>query len=153
MRLIEPPDSHCLSAAIGWLELGNCQEAMLELDQMHEELRSHPVVLQARYDIHAKAGQWNEAAEIATRLLELSPANCGAWTGLSYATRRKQGGGIPQAKEILLKAAARFPKEPLIAYNLACYECQLGNLDQPRCDQEDGRQRSGLETVDDWLVV
>ena len=105
---------------------------MLELDQMHEELRSHPVVLQARYDIHAKAGQWNEAAEIATRLLELSPANCGAWTGLSYATRRKQGGGIPQAKEILLKAAARFPKEPLIAYNLACYECQLGNLDQAR---------------------
>ena len=38
------------------------------------------------------------------------------------------GGGIPQAKEILSEAQRLIPKEPLISYNLSCYECQLGNL-------------------------
>jgi hypothetical protein len=52
-----------------------------------------------------------------------------AWITLAYATRRKPGpgGGIPQAKAILTPAQKRFPKEWLIPYNLACYECQLGN--------------------------
>jgi hypothetical protein len=35
--------------------------------------------------------------------------------------------GIPQTKGVLTEAMAKFPKEYLIAYNLACYEFQLGN--------------------------
>ena len=27
-----------------------------------------------------------------------------------------------------MEAQAKFPKDYLITYNLACYECQLGNL-------------------------
>jgi hypothetical protein len=34
-----------------------------------------------------------------------------AWTKLAYATRRKPGGGIPPAKEILAAARQRFPSE------------------------------------------
>ena len=39
------------------------------------------------------------------------------------------GGGIPRAREILEKARELIPEEPLIAYNLGCYECQSGNLE------------------------
>lgn len=35
---------------------------------------------------------------------------------------------FPRAKEILAAARRLFPAEMLIPYNLACYECQLGNL-------------------------
>ena len=47
---------------------------------------------------------------------------------LAYATRRKEWGSISEAKTILIKARALFPKHYLIAYNSACYECHLGNL-------------------------
>jgi len=29
----------------------------------------------------------------------------------------------------LIQAQRTFPKEKIIAYNLACYDCQLGDLD------------------------
>ena len=43
------------------------------------------------------------------------------------ATRRAQS--IEAAKRILLEAVERLPKEPIPHYNLACYECQLGELE------------------------
>ena len=42
------------------------------------------------------------------------------------------GGGIPQARAILIQAQQTFPKEKIIAYNLACYDCQLGDLNAAR---------------------
>ena len=36
------------------------------------------------------------------------------------------------AKEILRKAIAKFPKEGVIFFNLACYDCQLGRLDSAK---------------------
>jgi hypothetical protein len=44
----------------------------------------------------------------------------------AYAPRRTES--IEKAREILLTALGAHPEEPTIHYNLACYECQLGNL-------------------------
>jgi len=68
--------------------------------------------------------------------------------------------GIPQARAILIQAQRTFPKETIIAYNLACYDCQLGDLDaaiawldkglhagQCRPNQTHGPARPGLETA------
>jgi Flp pilus assembly protein TadD len=128
MKPLEPPDSHHLSAAMGWLELGDPAEAGAELEQIAPQFRSHPHVLVTRYEICAKAGEWNAAAEIARTLTQLEPHQPDAWISLAYAVRRKPGGGIPQARAILVQARRTFPKEQIIAYNLACYECQLGDL-------------------------
>ena len=35
-----------------------------------------------------------------------------------------------EACDLLVPAAALFPKEWLIRYNLACYSCQLGDLEE-----------------------
>lgn len=32
------------------------------------------------------------------------------------------------AFDILSSVADKFPEEPTVLYNLACYQCQLGNL-------------------------
>jgi tetratricopeptide (TPR) repeat protein len=129
MKPLEPPDSHCLSAAMGWLGLDNVAEAGAELEKIAPQFQSHPDVLAVRFDIHAQAGKWDAAAEIAGTLTRLEPGQPGAWISLAYATRRKTGGGIPQARAILIQAQRTFPKEKIIAYNLACYDCQLGDLD------------------------
>ena len=128
MKPVQPPDSHHLSAAIGWLELGNWQEANEELEKITPTLRAHPDVLEVRWQIYAKAGKWDLAAEIAHALVQIKPLEPQFWIWCAYATRRMPGHGIPQAKEILAKAQVLFPKESLIPYNLACYECQTGNL-------------------------
>jgi Flp pilus assembly protein TadD len=132
MQPLEPPDSHYVSAALGWLELGNGREAAAELDAVAPALSAHPAVLRLRYEIHAQAGRWDLASAAALTLSQTNPNDPGAWTQLAYATRRKPGGGLPQAKEILAAARQHFPAEMLFAYNLACYECQLGNLPQAR---------------------
>ena len=129
MQPLEPPDSHHLSAAIGWLGLGNVAEAVAEFEKIAPQFLSHPDVLAVQFDIHAAAGKWDAAAEIAGTLTQLEPKQPGAWISLAYATRRKTGGGIPQARAILIQAQRIFPKEAIIAYNLACYDCQLGDLD------------------------
>jgi tetratricopeptide (TPR) repeat protein len=128
MKQFEPPDIHHLRSAEGWLELGNHLEAEEELEKIAPRLREHPAVLSVKYDVHAKAVEWDYAAEIAGRLVKSMPDQPQVWLCLAYATRRKAGGGIPDAKQILIEAETKFPAEYLIRYNLACYECQLGNL-------------------------
>ena len=46
MKALEPPDSHYVSAATGWLELGNSREAAAELEAVAPALGRHPAVLQ-----------------------------------------------------------------------------------------------------------
>ena len=124
---IEPPASHYLLAAQGWTELGNYPEAEAELRQIPTALRAHPQVLTVRYEIYAKTARWELAAEVAGILVESFADQAGTWVSLAYATRRKPGGGIPQARDILTRALALFPTEAMIMYNLACYDCQLGD--------------------------
>jgi hypothetical protein len=51
-----------------------------------------------------------------------------SWIHQAYALRRMTGGGIKAAWDARLPAADRFPSQPMIAFNLACYACQLGRL-------------------------
>jgi len=127
MKLLEPPDSHHLSAAEGWLGLGSWQEANEELEKIAPALLAHPSVRLFRYEVYAKAGKWGMAAEIARALVQLRPQDPQLWICHAYATRCMPVGGNSKAKEILDKAQPLFSKEPLIAYNLACHECQIGN--------------------------
>ena len=50
----------------------------------------------------------------------------------AYALRRMTGGSVKAALDALLPAADRFPSQPMIAFNLACYACQLGRLEEAR---------------------
>jgi tetratricopeptide (TPR) repeat protein len=127
MKALEPPDSHHLSAAEGWLGLGDWKEAAEELKKIPAERRHHPEALEVLREIFAQAGRWDVAADVAGHLVTIKPEAPDAWVALAYATRRKDGGGLKPARQILTRAQRRFPKEPIIAYNLACYECQLGN--------------------------
>ena len=44
-----------LTAAQGWLELGNHEEAFEELEQIDAPLRGHPDVLEVRWGIYASS--------------------------------------------------------------------------------------------------
>ena len=123
---LEPPDSHHLSAAEGWLELGNPTEAAAELELVAPEHRTHPSVLELGWQIHARARQWEACLELAARLVRLNPELATGWIHRSYTLHELKR--TAEARNQLLPACARFPHEAVIPYNLACYECTLGNL-------------------------
>src|ERR1043166_9428290 len=53
MTRLEPPDTHHLSAAVGWLELGNPAEAGEEIARISPAALEHPDVLEVRWQICA----------------------------------------------------------------------------------------------------
>jgi len=130
MKPLEPPDSLHLLAAHGWLELGSHIEASAELEKITPELRAHPVVLEVRWEICAKAKEWGEALEIASALVELEPDHPLGWVHRSFCLHELER--TAEARDNLLRVADQFPEDAIMLYNLACYECRLGRLDQAR---------------------
>lgn len=132
MQPLEPPDSHHLSAALGWLDLGNSAEAELELAKIRPEYSKHPDVLETHWMICAAEQDWPAALRVARTILETMPERSFGWLHQAYALRRVPEGGLQAAWDALMPAADQFPKEPTIPYNLSCYACQIGHLDEAR---------------------
>lgn len=132
MITLEPPDTHYLSAALGWLELGNRDEAKAELGRINPIYQKTPEVLEVGWLIHAAEQDWPAALEIAKALVESDPNRSFGWLHQAYALRRVPDGGLQAAWDALLPVVDRFPKEPTIPYNLSCYACQMGRLDEAR---------------------
>jgi tetratricopeptide (TPR) repeat protein len=130
MMHIEPPDKQFFEAACGYAQLGMYLEANEELDKIDPFLRAAPEVLGVRLAIYRGLKKWELMQQIAKRLKEFQPDNV-QWTiSLAYATRRAYS--IDVAMEILIDAEAKFPTEAAIPYNLACYYCQLGEMEKAK---------------------
>jgi hypothetical protein len=132
VQKLEPPDSHHLDAALGWLGLGCADDARDELRKISAANQSHPLTLEVRWAWCAHEKRWPDALQIAELELQSAPGDCSGWLHRAYALRRVTGGGLPQAWDALLPAAEKFPKEPVVAYNLSCYACQMQQLDIAR---------------------
>jgi tetratricopeptide (TPR) repeat protein len=132
MKSLEPPDVHYLSAAIGWIELGNLVEAEEDLNRVSAELQCHPDVLEVRWIIVAQTRRWDAALEIARALLKLAPNRSSGWLHHAYTLRRVSKDGLRMAWDALLPAYDKFPREPTISYNLSCYACQMHQLDEAK---------------------
>lgn len=132
VQTLEPADIHKLNAALGWLGLNSPADARAELDAITPAQSSHPAVLETRWLLCAHEKNWEAALTVAELELKSAPGDSSGWLHRAYALRRVSGGGLPQAWDALLPAAEKFPTEPVIAYNLACYACQLQQADRAR---------------------
>jgi Flp pilus assembly protein TadD len=139
--------AHKLNAVLGWLELGSVREARAELDSIPAEYSKRPEFLEIRWLLQAREKAWDEALHTAEQLLEVSPDNVVSWLHRSYAMRRASSGGVEKAAVALRPAVEKFPKEATIPYNLACYACQMGKLDEARAWLSEARKRGGKRKV------
>jgi Flp pilus assembly protein TadD len=130
MSPLTPPDSHHLLAAQGWLGLGAHQDAAAELDCLAPTLRAHPDVLAVRWQVCAVARNWEDAVACGAALAEIAPDDPRGWLNRSYALHELRR--TAEALDSLLGVVTRFPAEPTMRYNLACYACQLGDLPAAR---------------------
>ena len=130
MKPLEPPHTHFLNCAQGWLLFGDHAGAETELDRLDPEARAHPDVLEVRYEIHALRKDWGRCFDLAQQVLQQVPERPFGWLQGAYAVRRMAGGGLAAAFDVLLPAVTMCPQEPVVFFNLACYTCQLGRLDE-----------------------
>ncbi|HYT60768.1 MAG TPA: hypothetical protein VEL06_11395 [Haliangiales bacterium] len=130
MEELTPPDSHYLSAATGWCDLGNFAEARAELRRISAGNRDHPRVLEEEWRICAAEKHWLPALEVARRLIEVAPHSPAGWINQSYSLHEMKL--TREARNQLLPVAEKFCADGTIPYNLACYACQLGDLEEAR---------------------
>ena len=145
MKSLEPPDSHHLNAAEGWLGLGNAVEAQREFEKIAPDMRHHPEVLRLEYHLHERTKQWEHAAETAQRLCQSFPETAFGWIHLAYALHELKR--TREAYDVLLPVVNRFPEEHVILYNLACYSCQMGRLEEARVWLDRAMALAGPETI------
>jgi len=129
MKTLGPPDSHYLNAAVGWIELGDPLEAFDELQKVDPEFSLHPDVLVVRWIIYAKARKWNAGLQVARALVTLARIGPMGWIALAYSLNELNR--TPEAWHELLSVAEKFPQNGTIQFNLACYACKLGKIDEP----------------------
>jgi tetratricopeptide (TPR) repeat protein len=125
MPLSQEDQKHLL-AAQGYLELGMFLEGNGELEEIDAGCRHLAEVLAVRVGIYSGLEKWDLMEVVARKLVSNSPEDPQSWTSWAYATRRAES--IEAAKAILTEAAQRHPDVALIHYNLACYECQMGDF-------------------------
>jgi tetratricopeptide (TPR) repeat protein len=124
---LESTELQHLRSACGYVELGMYLDADAEVETIDPFYRALPEVLAVRLIIYAGLQKWELMQVVAEKLARHDPNNVQWSISWAYATRRVES--VEAARAILLETLKTHPDESTIHYNLACYECQLGNLD------------------------
>ena len=130
MQNLEPPDNHHLSAAVGWLELGNPGEAKAEVDRIDAKYRTHPLVVRVRCEVYGREKNWEAVLELARTMITETPEDPYGWISRSNALhflKRYQ-----EAYDRLLPAMEKFPGNAEMRYNLACFCCRMNRIEEAR---------------------
>jgi predicted Zn-dependent protease len=145
IKALEPPDIHHLNAAEGWLGLGSMADAQEELAKLSPAAQAHPDALRVRYHLYERSKQWESAVEIAQQLCQALPETPFGWIHLAYALHELRR--TREAYSVLQPNARRFPGEYIIHYNLACYCCQMGELEEARAWLKTAIALAGAEPI------
>lgn len=119
-----------LQAALGWLQLNAPEEAWGELEEIEPELRHREPVVVLRVEILQTLKRWEAGAALGRGALAPYPESKALYLVTAYCVRRSEN--IEAARTILLAGESVLKDEAALHFNLACYECQLGNLEIAR---------------------
>ena len=119
-----------LSHAQGYLGLGLVEEAAAELAALPLPESDSIAALSLRAFVLQAQEQWLLLQAVTATLTTRQPEEAGWWVMWAYATRRAQS--LEAAEAILREAEMRHPEEATIQFNLGCYACQRGRLEEAR---------------------
>ncbi len=127
-------EQRTLLAAQGYCELGMFEDALNELDSLPEEVRGSPSTIELRVVILMQAKRWKNALTASRELCRKDPLRPTGFIHAAYCLHEL--GRSADARDFLLNGPDSLHREPTFHYNLACYECQLGQLDVARAHLE-----------------
>ena len=119
-----------IEKADGYMDLKMWDQALQELDKVSESERSSLAYQHYRLRLAIENHDWDTSTRLSTALHDSAPEEPTFWVERAYVARRAES--IQVARTILHDALVRFPEVAVIPFNLACYECQLGDLQLAR---------------------
>ncbi len=120
-----------VSYALGYLGLGLVEQASEELEAIEGEDRLSVPVMLTRIELYMAAKNWELVVAVAKGVVRADPRQEQAWIGWAYALRCLER--TAEARDVLREAEPQHGKTcALLHYNLACYECLLGNLSEAK---------------------
>ena len=123
-----------LLAAQGYCELGMFDDALAELKTLPEEAQGDVPAVEMRLAIQMQAKRWKEALKVAEKLCAMKPDASAGFIHAAFCLHEL--GRTADARDKLLTGPPALHKEATFHYNLACYECMLGNLELARMHLE-----------------
>lgn len=102
-------------------------EAWVEMEKLSSGGRTKIEALTVSWKIFASQERWEEAVNMGREMVRTAPSITEGWINRSFALHEMRR--TAEARAELLPAVEWFPKEPIIPYNLACYACQLGDME------------------------
>ena len=119
-----------LQAAVGYLELGMVEDAANEIECISPDQKNSSEVLGVRLEIYRAAEKWSLMEVVARELWKRHQDQPVYWNDLAWAVRRAES--VESANAILLQAVEKFPEDAMTSYNVGCYSCQLGDIEQAK---------------------
>ena len=119
-----------LLAAQGYGELGMHDDALAELDTLPAEARDAPAAIELRLGVLMQARRWKNALAVSRQLCRALPEKNIGYIHTAFCLHEL--GKTEEARSILLEGPETLRTEPTYHYNLACYECHLGNVEMAR---------------------
>jgi hypothetical protein len=92
--------------------------------------QEHSDVLEIKWHVLARRKSWNACVDVAHALIRVVPERASGWIHLSFALHELKL--TEDAYTNLTGMLNNFPDEPVIPYNLACYCCQMGRLNEAK---------------------
>jgi tetratricopeptide (TPR) repeat protein len=123
-----PENEKLVEIATGYFELGMLDDAIAELTSFGG--RERLSVLSVWSAGLRMAGRWQEMLSLTRRMVELYPTEAECWASLADATRNFVS--LQAGLELLETARQRFPDDGHILFQIGCYCCQLGRLEEAR---------------------
>jgi tetratricopeptide (TPR) repeat protein len=123
-----PEKEKLVEAATGYFELGMLDDAIAELASLGG--RERLSVLSSWSAALRMLERWPEMLSLTQKVVELYPADAECWVTLADATRNSVS--LQAGLELLETARQHFPDDGHILFQIGCYCCQLGRLDEAR---------------------
>lgn len=145
-----------LLAAQGYCELDMFDAALAQIVAIPAELQDHPSVVEMRLVVLMQQRKWLPALRCGQKLCAVSPDNpCGF---IHTAFVLHELGRTEEALRCLSSGPIVLQKDPTFFYNMACYECVLGRLDEARvhlakCVAMDKKYRELAKTDPDLVSL
>jgi predicted Zn-dependent protease len=123
-----------LLAAQGYSELAMFDDAIAELDLLPQEAARNSTVIELRTVILMQAKRWKPALAASRELCRAEPEKSSGFIHAAFCLHEL--GRTADARDLLLAGPDMLHTEATYHYNLACYECALGQLDLARLHLE-----------------
>jgi predicted Zn-dependent protease len=124
------PLERTLLAAQGYFELQMFAEAVARLDELPLPAQTRSDVLEMRILILMTESRWADALAASETLCAAVPEEPAGFIHRAYCLHEM--GCTAGARDLLMAGPPALQRDPTFHYNLACYECVLGNLDTAR---------------------